>query len=205
MVVEGADDSVTPYSFCCTRARVRRERTRIFKMCSRINVDESRQLRVVGLWRCSVFAGGKTICRGKLFLIFAGGGDGDLLLRWVDDRIFINSHLCREGPIFFIVKIRISKTTSFACISIGRLNHSFARSRSLKAGATLVLRKRATKILSRSLSAQLLLLLLSFATLNCGVSALVLKGLTHIRVWSLLDSEGASVGPFLLMKHIRSP
>ena len=34
------------------------------------------------------------------------------------------------------------------------------------------------------------------------VCALVLKGLTHIRVWFLLDSEGASVGPFFL-EHIR--
>ena len=43
-----------------------------------------------------------------------------------------------------------------------------------------------------------------FPTCMCGVSALVLKGPTHIRVWSLLDSEGAVVGPFLL-EHIRSP
>ena len=33
-----------------------------------------------------------------------------------------------------------------------------------------------------------------------GLSALVLKGLTltHMRVWFLLDSEDASVGPFFL-------
>ena len=45
-----------------------------------------------------------------------------------------------------------------------------------------------------------------FPTCVCGVSALVLKGLTHIRVWSLLDSEDASVGPFLflVLKHIHS-
>ena len=36
------------------------------------------------------------------------------------------------------------------------------------------------------------------------VCVLVLKGLTHIRVWFLLDNEGAAVGQFLL-KHIRSP
>ena len=42
-----------------------------------------------------------------------------------------------------------------------------------------------------------------FPTCVCGVSALVLKGLTRIRAWSLLDSEGASVGP-LLLEHTRS-